>query len=79
MATTGRYRTDQLIMLQKQTAHGGRMFVSFNFQFVNINRLQKDFYQEIDSWINQLAQTNILLIKNFTKDLPNTNDWGDCF
>ena len=55
------------------------MFVSFNFQFVNINRLQKDFYQEIDIWINQLTQRNILLIKNFTKDLPNTNDWGDCF
>lgn len=79
-----KYRTleqlkNQLLVLQTMTLPYGRMFVSFNFQFVNFNRLQKDFYQALEIWINELSQHNIVLIKNFTKSLPSTGDWGDCF
>jgi hypothetical protein len=70
---------NQLLVLQAITLPRGRMFVSFNFQFVNFNRLQQDFYQALNIWINELSQYNIVLIKDFTKSLPSTSDWGDCF
>lgn len=69
----------KLLILQTSTLPHGRMFVSFNFQFVNFNRLQQDFYQALKIWINELSQHNIVLIKDFTKSLPRTNAWGDCF
>jgi hypothetical protein len=70
---------DQIILLQEQTCFRGKMFVSFNFQFVNFNRLRQNFYLELENWINELSKQKILLIKNFTKNVPRTSDWGDCF
>lgn len=70
---------DQVRELQKQTLYNGRIFVSFNFQFVNFNRLRLDFSVALQEWINDLAQHKIVLIKNFSKNLPRTNSWGDCF
>jgi hypothetical protein len=68
-----------LLDLQQQTSKSGRIFASFNFQFVNFNRLQQDFSQALEIWINDLSQHNLVLVKNFTKKLPSTNYWGDCF
>lgn len=69
----------QVQLLQKYACHGGLIFVSFNYQFVNYNRLREDFSLLLENWINDLAQHNIVLIKNLTKKLPSTNSWGDCF
>jgi len=79
-----KYKTlDQLanlvLQLQKQTLLHGRIFVSFNFQFVNFNRLRDDFFENLSIWINYLQTCNLILIKNFTKQVPKTNSWGDCF
>lgn len=79
-----KYKTlDQLLskvtQLKQQTIPQGLIFVSFNFQFVNFNRFRKDFSTALDKWINDLQQLNIVCIKNLTRRLPNTNDWGDCF
>jgi hypothetical protein len=68
-----------LLEFQKQTMTNGRIFVSFNFQFVNFNRLREDFHQSLYDWINYLQTQNLVLVKNFTKNLPSTDDWGDCF
>jgi hypothetical protein len=70
---------DHIVNLQKQTVYNGRILVSFNFQFVNFNRLQQDFYQELNIWINELRRYNLLLKQDYTKFLPRTNNWGDCF
>ena len=70
---------DQVVELQKQTLYNGYIFVSFNFQFVNFNRLREDFLIELQKWINDLANQKIILIKNLTTKLPQTNSWGDCF
>lgn len=70
---------DQVMMLRAQTLYQGKIFVSFNFQFVNFNRLRENFYQELENWINELSKHKIVLIKNFTKNVPRTSDWGDCF
>ena len=70
---------DQIKQLQQQTHYQGCMFVSFNFQFVNHNRLREDFSVALQKWINDLEQHKIILVKNLTKKLPNTNCWGDCF
>jgi hypothetical protein len=70
---------DIILEFQKQTLPHGRIFVSFNFQFVNFNRLKDNFYESLEIWINFLQKCNLQLVKNFTKELPKTNDWGDCF
>ena len=83
-AVKSKYKTldqlkDQVLMLQTQAVTNGRLFFSFNFQFVNFNRLQKDFGRSLDFWLDELTDHKIRLIKNLTHDLPRTNDWGDCF
>ena len=70
---------DQVVELQKQTLCDGYIFVSFNFQFVNFNRLREDFSVALQKWINDLEQHKIILLRNLTAKLPQTNDWGDCF
>ena len=55
-----------------------RMFVGFNFQFVQFNRLKHNFSVDIENWINQLAENNIVLFKNLITDVPKTNPYGDC-
>jgi uncharacterized protein YukE len=70
---------NQIKQLQQQTCYQGHIFVSFNFQFVNFNRFREDFSTALQKWINDLAQHKIMLVKNLTRKLPRTNDWGDCF
>jgi hypothetical protein len=70
---------DQVRELQKQTLYNGYIFVSFNFQWVNFNRLREDFSVALQKWINDLAQHKIVLVKNLTGKFPQTNSWGDCF
>ena len=65
--------------LQQQLVPGGQLFFSFNYQFVNFNRLQKQFDQELQSWLRDLSAQGLTVLHNFTKTLPRTNDWGDCF
>lgn len=55
-----------------------RLVVSFNFQFVQFNRLKFNFTECIENWINQLANQNIVLFKNLSTNVPKTSPYGDC-
>ena len=67
---------EMVIKAAQQCRH--RLIVGFNFQFIKFNRLRDDFYIELQTWIKELATHNIILIKNLTKCVPNTNPYGDC-
>lgn len=56
----------------------GRLFVSFNFQFVKYNRLTKNFLQEINQWVNALDLSDIKLVKKIISNVPKTDPYGDC-
>jgi len=83
--STFKYKTfaeieDCIVALKSSIETGGRLLVSFNYQFVNYNRLRENFHQGLENMVSRLEQQGLVLIKNFTKKrLPQTSDWGDCF
>jgi hypothetical protein len=76
-----RYRSlpelrEMIIKTAPQCRH--RLIVGFNFQFVKFNRLRDDFYIGLQTWINQLATHDVVLVKNLTRCVPKTSPYGDC-
>jgi hypothetical protein len=67
---------EMVMTAAQQSSH--RLIVGFNFQFIKFNRLRDDFYAGLQTWITQLETHNIVLVKNLTKRVPNTNPYGDC-
>lgn len=65
-----------VIQTAQQCKH--RLIVGFNFQFTKFNRLRDDFYVGLQTWINQLATHDIMLVKNLTTCVPKTSPYGDC-
>jgi hypothetical protein len=62
--------------VKKNLQAHGRLFVSFNYQFVKFNRLKFNFAQQLDQ---MTTQVNSRLVYKLTKALPQTNPYGDCF
>ena len=64
-----KYKTFQeiencILALKSSIETGGRLLVSFNYQFVNYNRLRENFYQELEKMLSRLEKQNLILIKN---------------
>lgn len=68
----------QCIVVETAQQCRQRMFVGFNFQFVQFNRFKFNFLVDIEDWINQLANKGIVLYKNLSTDVPKTTPYGDC-
>ena len=70
---------DLIVAQSKKLSTKGKIFVGFNYQFVNMNRLTQSYFNEIDRWISLLDSSNLQLNLKVLKKIPNTNPYGDSF